>query len=48
HSSNYPPCLSNSKWIGIPLGIRDSNNPIENTCLKGKSKLQVRCIGGRG
>lgn len=48
HSSNYPPYLSNSKWIGIPLGIGKSNNPIENTCLKGKRKLQVKCIGGRG
>jgi len=48
HSSNYPPYMSNSKWIGIPLGIHNSNNPIENTCLKGKHKLQVRCIGGQG
>jgi len=48
HSSNYPPYLSNSKWIGIPLGIHDSSSPIANTCLKGKSRLQVRCIGGRG
>ena len=48
HSSNYPPYLGNSKWIGIPLGIHNSNNPIENTCLKGKHKLQVKCIGGQG
>lgn len=48
HSSNYPPYLSNSKWIGIPLGKHDSNSPIDNTCLKGKNKLQVKCIGGRG
>lgn len=47
HSSNYPPHMSNSKWIGIPLGIHNSNNPIENTCLKGKHKLQVRCTGGQ-
>lgn len=48
HSSNYPPYLSNSKWIGIPLGDHLSNDPIKNTCLKGKNKLQVRCIGGAG
>lgn len=48
HSSNYPPYMSNSKWIGIPLGIHNSNNPIENTCLKGKTKLQVKCTGGSG
>ncbi|GAH86350.1 unnamed protein product, partial [marine sediment metagenome] len=48
HSSNYPPHLSNSKWIGIPLGKHNSNSPIENTCLKGKTKLQVRCTGGSG
>ncbi len=48
HSSNYPPYLSNSKWIGIPLGDHQSNDPIKNTCLKGKNKLQVRCIGGSG
>lgn len=48
HSSNYPPYASNSKWIPIPLGIHNSNNPIENTCLKGKNKLQVKCIGGSG
>lgn len=48
HSSNYPPQMSNSKWIGIPLGNHLSNDPIENTCLKGKSALQIRCIGGRG
>jgi len=46
HSSTYPPYLSNSKWIGIPLGKHNSNNPIENTCLKGKHKLQVKCTGG--
>lgn len=48
HSSNYPPYLSNSKWIGIPLGDHLSNDPIKNTCLKGKTKLQVRCTGGAG
>lgn len=48
HSSCYPPYLSNSKWLGISLGIAKSNNPIENTCLKGKHKLQVRAIGGKG
>jgi len=48
HSSNYPPYLSNSKWLGIPLGIAKSNNPIENTCLKGNKKIQVRAIGGKG
>ncbi len=48
HSSNYPPYLSNSKWIALPLGKHNSNNPIENTCLKGKHKLQVRCTGGQG
>lgn len=48
HSSTYPPYLSNSKWIAIPLGKHNSNNPIENTCLKGKHKLQVKCTGGLG
>jgi hypothetical protein len=48
HSNNYPPYLSNSKWVAIPLGVGNSNNPIENTCLKGKNKLQVKCIGGLG
>ena len=48
HSSNYPPYLSNSKWIGLPLGKGNSNNPIENTCLKGRTKLQVKCTGGQG
>jgi len=48
HSSNYPAYLRNSKWVSIPFGKRNSNNPIENTCLKGRTKLQVRCTGGQG
>lgn len=47
HSRSCPPILSNSKWLGISLGIPESNNAIENTCLKGNSKIQVKCYGGK-
>lgn len=48
HSDAYPPALENVAWMSIPLGNHLSNNPFENTCLKGNKKLQIKCIAGQG
>lgn len=45
-SRMLPPFAKDSKRWSIPLGVRHSNNPLENTCPKVKSKFSLTLMGG--